>query len=109
VAGAYNYHDAAACVVRNGKPVAAAEEEGFSRRKHDVRFPEHPIAYCLQEARVAAADLDGIAFYKKPARKLDRALRITKQYAPLSNANIVRQFPIPINHGMNVEAAPLWK
>jgi len=80
----YNYHDAAACLVRDGLPLAAAEEERFSRRKHDTQFPERAIAYCLREAGVAAADLDGTAFYEKPARKLERALLIGKQYAPLS-------------------------
>jgi len=99
----YNYHDAAACVVRNGVPVAAAEEERFSRRKHDIRFPERAISYCLREAGIAPADLDGIAFYEKPARKLERALRIGKQYAPSSSANVAAQFPLLINDGMGVE------
>ena len=78
----YNYHDAAACLVRDGLPIAAAEEERFSRQKHDVRFPEHAIAYCLSVAGIEPTDLDGIAFYEKPARKLERALQIGKQYAP---------------------------
>jgi carbamoyltransferase len=99
----YNYHDAAACIVRNGLPLAAAEEERFSRQKHDVRFPEHAIAYCLREAGITAADLDGIAFYEKPARKLERALRIGKQYAPSSSANVAAQFPLLINEGISVE------
>jgi len=63
----YNYHDAAACIVRNGVPIAAAEEERFSRQKHDTRFPERAIAYCLHEAGIAPANLDCIAFYEKPA------------------------------------------
>ena len=52
----YNYHDAAACIVRNGVPIAAAEEERFSRQKHDTRFPERAIAYCLHEAGIAPAN-----------------------------------------------------
>ena len=99
----YNYHDAAACIVRDAVPVAAAEEERFSRQKHDVRFPEHAIAYCLREAGIAAADLDAIAFYEKPARKLERALRIGKQYAPSSYAKVAAQFPLLIDEGMSVE------
>lgn len=100
----YNYHDAAACVVRDGVPIAAAEEERFSRRKHDVRFPEHAIAYCLREAGIGAAGLDGIAFYEKPARKLERALQIGKQHAPASSAHVAAQFPVLINDGMSVES-----
>jgi len=67
-----NYHDAAACIVRDGRPLAAAEEEKFSRRKHDARFPIQAIAYCLHEAGVKPSQLDAIAFYEKPARKLGR-------------------------------------
>jgi carbamoyltransferase len=99
----YNYHDAAACIVRDGAPLAAAEEERFSRRKHDARFPELAIAYCLREAGLAPNDLDGIAFYEKPARKLERVLRIAKEYAPASTACVAAQFPLLINEGMAVE------
>jgi carbamoyltransferase len=99
----YNYHDAAACIVRDGVPVAAAEEERFSRHKHDVRFPEHAIHYCLREAGIAPRDLDGVAFYEKPARKLERALLIGKQYAPSSYKSVATQFPHLINDGMGVE------
>lgn len=99
----YNYHDAAACLVRDGAIVGAAEEERFSRRKHDVRFPELAIAYCLQEAGITSRDLDVIAFYEKPARKLERALQIGKQYTPSSSDNIAAQFPALIQDGLNVE------
>lgn len=70
----YNYHDAAACLVRDGVPVAAVEEERFSRRKHDPRFPQQAIAYCLRQAGIGAGDLAGVAFYEKPLRKLERLL-----------------------------------
>jgi carbamoyltransferase len=99
----YNYHDAAACLVRDGRPLAAAEEERFSRRKHDADFPRHAIGYCLQEAGMEAADLDAIAFYEKPARKLERVLQIGKLYAPASHENVVAQFSHVINSGINVE------
>jgi carbamoyltransferase len=101
----YNYHDAAACLVRDGVPLAAAEEERFSRIKHDAGFPERAIAYCLREARISSADLDGIAFYEKPARKLERVLQIGKQYAPASFANVAVQFPLLIKDGLCVEQA----
>jgi carbamoyltransferase len=98
-----NYHDAAACIVRNGQPLAAAEEERFSRRKHDARFPHLAIAYCLREAGIKASELDAIAFYEKPARKLERVLQIGKQYAPASHANVLAQFSHVIKEGVGVE------
>lgn len=99
----YNYHDSAACLLRNGFPIAAVEEERFSRIKHDTRYPEQAIAYCLREARLSPSDLDAIAFYEKPARKLERALVIAKEYAPASSENIASQFPLLVEQGINVE------
>src|SRR5579863_3894374 len=89
----YNYHDAAACLVRDGRPVAAAEEERFSRIKHDASFPQLAIRYCLAEGGISAGDLDAIAFYEKPARKLERTLAVAKAYYPKSAENLARQYP----------------
>ena len=100
----YNYHDAAACLVQNGVPVAAAAEERFSRLKHDARFPAGAIAYCLAEAGLQAAALDAVVFYEKPARKLERLLQTAKLRAPDSTALLVEQFPRLIAQGVNVEA-----
>ena len=100
----YNYHDAAACLVRNGVPVAAAAEERFSRRKHDARFPAGAIAYCLAAAGLQAAALDAVVFYEKPARKLERLLQTAKAFAPHSTALVAEQFPRLIRQGLNVEA-----
>jgi carbamoyltransferase len=100
----FNYHDAAACLVRDGIPIAAAEEERFSRRKHDARFPGAAISFCLAQAGLRAGDLDGIAFYEKPARKLERALSMAKIFSPRSDAHIAAQFPPLIEGGVNVEA-----
>lgn len=69
------YHDAAAAIVRDGDIVAAAQEERFSRRKHDPRFPQSAINYCLEEAFVNAADLDAVVFYDNPALTLDRVVK----------------------------------
>ncbi|MGH2634461.1 MAG: carbamoyltransferase N-terminal domain-containing protein, partial [Tepidiformaceae bacterium] len=66
------YHDSAACILRDGVAVAAAQEERFSRQKGDDRFPTHAAASCLQAAGVRAADLDAVAYYDKPLLKLDR-------------------------------------
>ncbi len=68
------YHDAAACLVRDGVVIAAAEEERFSRRKHDAGFPLGAIAYCLAAGGLAPADLDYVVFYEKPLVKFERIL-----------------------------------
>ncbi|RZJ24567.1 MAG: hypothetical protein EOO54_09030 [Haliea sp.] len=66
------YHDAAACLVVDGEIVAAAQEERFTRRKHDASFPDQAIAYCLAEGGIAAAELDHVVFYDKPFLKFER-------------------------------------
>ena len=63
------YHDSAACLLRDGKVLTAAKEERFSRKKHDERFHERAIAYCLKEAGIDASRLDAVAFYDKPLLK----------------------------------------
>ncbi len=57
------YHDSAACIVRDGELVAAAQEERFTRKKHDLGYPRNAIAYCLKEAGIEARDLDYVTFY----------------------------------------------
>lgn len=68
------YHDSAAALLRDGKLIAAAQEERFTRIKFDYRFPEHAIAYCLEEAGISMADIDYVAFYEKPLLKFERIL-----------------------------------
>ncbi len=77
-----HYHDAAACLVRDGRIVVAAEEERFTRRKHDNGFPEQAIAYCLAEGGIKGRDLDAVAFYEKPLSKLERSLVTARQALP---------------------------
>src|ERR1700757_2362811 len=89
----YNYHDAAACLVRDGVPLAAAAEERVSRLKHDARFPAGAIAYCLEEAGLRADALDAVVFYENPARKLERLLQTAKTYAPHADALVAAQLP----------------
>jgi len=76
------YHDSAACLVRDGEIVAAAQEERFTRKKHDYRFPTRAIDYCLAEAGISAEQLDIVAFYDKPLLKFDRLLETYVAYAP---------------------------
>ncbi len=77
------YHDSAACLVRGGVIVAAAEEERFSRKKHDPGFPDRAVKYCLEAGGLAASDLDVVAFYEKPFLKVDRILETHLATAPL--------------------------
>ncbi len=89
------YHDSAAAIVVDGRVVAAAQEERFTRKKHDSAFPARAVAYCLAEAGLAAADLDWVGFYDKPLLKFERLLETYLAYAPRG----LRSF------GM---ALPLW-
>src|SRR5882724_4261686 len=76
------YHDSAAALVVNGDIVAAAQEERFSRKKHDAGFPARAIAYCLREAGLTPEQLDYVAFYEKPLRKFERLLETYLAFAP---------------------------
>ncbi|MHC4951719.1 MAG: carbamoyltransferase family protein, partial [Planctomycetota bacterium] len=76
------YHDSAAALLRDGQIVAAAQEERFTRKKHDYRMPVHAIEYCLQEASIQPEDLDYVVFYEKPFLKFDRLLETYFAYAP---------------------------
>ena len=76
------YHDAAAALVSDGEIVAAAQEERFTRKKHDSNFPRNAIDYCLREGALKPEDLDYIAFYEKPLVKFERLLETYLAYAP---------------------------
>ncbi|MBP0590981.1 carbamoyltransferase [Paraburkholderia sp. LEh10] len=89
------YHDSAAAVLKDGVIVAAAQEERFSRKKHDPRFPRGAINYCLEEAEIDGSDLAAIAFYDDPALTADRIIRSSIAFAPESEAfftHAVRSF-----------------
>ena len=79
------FHDAAAALLRDGQLVAAAEEERFSRMKHDFGFPELAIRFCLEQGGIAAGDLDYVAFFEKPFVKFDRILQTVFATVPRSN------------------------
>ena len=76
------YHDSAAALVVDGTLVAAAQEERFTRKKHDARFPEHAVAYCLDHAGLKLQDIDHVAFYDKPFLKFERLLETYLAFAP---------------------------
>ena len=78
------YHDAAAALIKDGKLVAAAEEERFTRIKHDFDFPKNAINFCLEHEGLSANDLDYVVFYEKPFHKFERILMTTLQNFPKS-------------------------
>jgi len=87
------YHDSAACVVRDGEIVAAAQEERFTRRKHDPGFPRHAVEFCLGQAGVRIEDLDAVVFYEKPLLKFDRLLSSWLTSAPIGFASFLAALP----------------
>jgi len=87
------YHDAAAALVVDGDIVAAAQEERFSRRKHDPSFPSRAVAYCLEEAGVASEDLDYVVFYDKPLLKFERLLETYVSFAPRGYRSFAQAMP----------------
>jgi len=89
------YHDSAACLVRDGKIIAAAQEERFTRKKHDAGFPQHAIDYCLREAGLSGgSQLDLVAFYEKPFLKFDRLLSTYLSCAPLGLRSFLKAMPV---------------
>ncbi len=76
------YHDSAACLVQDGRIVAAAQEERFTRKKHDFRFPANAVEFCLAKGGIQTGDIDLVTFYDKPLLKFDRLLETYISYAP---------------------------
>ena len=88
------YHDSSACLLVDGVIIAAAQEERFSRIKHDSNFPEFSIAYCLQEASLAPNQIDYVVFYDKPFLKFDRLLETYFAFAPRGFRSFTKSLPI---------------
>src|SRR5919199_3659066 len=97
------YHDSATCIVRDGEIVAAAQEERFTRRKHDHRFPHEAIAYCLKEAGIGVDELDYVAFYDKPLVKFERLMETYLSYAPVGFASYLRGMPTWLKEKLNLQ------
>ena len=87
------YHDSAACLVRDGEIVAAAQEERFTRKKHDSGFPHQAIQYCLKEAGIGIDEIDVIAFYDKPFVKFERILETYISVAPKGWLSFITAMP----------------
>jgi carbamoyltransferase len=107
------YHDSAAALVIDGDIVAAAQEERFTRIKHDYSFPDAAIAYCLKEAGMGPGDLDYVGFYDKPITKFERLLETYLAFAPAGYRSFRQAMPLwlkqklhlprEIRHGLNDE------
>src|SRR5450755_1873892 len=76
------YHDSAAALVEDGRLVAAAQEERFTRKKHDAGFPSHAVTYCLSSRGIRADQLDHVVFYEKPFIKFERLLETYLAFSP---------------------------
>ena len=88
------YHDSAACLVRDGEIIAAAQEERFTRKKHDADFPKHAVMYCLREGGINVNELEYVAFYEKPFLKFDRILHSYLAYAPAGLKSFLMAIPL---------------
>ena len=88
------YHDSAACLVKDGKVVAAAQEERFTRKKHDYAFPTNAIQYCMKAGALTGNDLDFVAFYDKPFLKFERLLETYLAYAPVGIKSFIKAMPL---------------
>ncbi len=91
------YHDSAACLVDNGEIIAAAQEERFSRIKHDASFPKGAVTYCLKEGRVLPEQIDKIVFYDKPLLKFERLLESYYAFAPRGLRSFIASIPVWLN------------
>ncbi len=88
------YHDAAAALISDGKVVAAAQEERFTREKHTADFPVNAIRYCLKEAKLSLNEIDAVIFYDKPLLTFERLLQTYYAFAPKGLISFVKAIPI---------------
>jgi carbamoyltransferase len=88
------YHDSAACLLRDGNIASAAQEERFTRKKHDSSFPKNAINFCLQDNKLTVQDLDYVAYYDKPFLTFERILETYLAYAPIGIKSFVKALPL---------------
>lgn len=96
------YHDSSACIIKDGKIIAGAAEERFSRIKHDNRFPILAIKFCLNELGVAANEIDYVAFYEKPLIKFERVISQHLEYFPKSLDQFIKYMAPWFNERLNL-------
>ena len=88
------YHDSAACLVQDGQIVAAAQEERFTRKKHDAGFPSRAVEFCLQQGGLKIDEIDYLVFYDKPLIKFERLLETYLSYAPQGLTSFLTAIPV---------------
>lgn len=88
------YHDSAACLLKDGDIIAAAQEERFTRKKHDAGFPHHAIEYCLREAGISSNEVENVVFYEKPLVKFERLLETYLAFAPKGFKSFSSAMPV---------------
>ena len=88
------YHDSAACLIKDGKIMAAAQEERFTRKKHDHSFPAKAVDYCLKNSGISSKDIDLVVFYEKPFLKFERILETYLSFAPRGIVSFLRAMPV---------------
>ena len=88
------YHDSAAAIIEDGEIIAAAQEERFTRKKHDASFPAHAVSYCMEAGRVQLSELDYIVFYDKPLLKFERLLETYVSFAPRGLRSFLMAMPV---------------
>src|SRR6266478_3571718 len=88
------YHDSAAALVADGRIVAAAQEERFTRKKHDSRFPKNAVAYCLAEGGIELGEVDYVVFYEKPFLKFERLLETYLAFTPHGFRSLSMALPL---------------
>ena len=99
------YHDSAACLLKDGEIVSAAQEERFTRKKHDAAFPRCAIEYCLKEAGIGANDINNVVFYEKPFVKFERLLETYLAFAPKGFKSFTKAMPVWIKDKLFQKAA----
>src|SRR5947207_14621798 len=97
------YHDSAAALVRDGEIIAAAQEERFTRKKHDQGFPSHAIEYCLREAGMRPEDITYVAFYEKPLLKFERLLETYLAFAPQGFSSFLKAMPLWLREKLHMQ------
>ena len=98
------YHDSAACLLRDGEIIAAAQEERFTRKKHDARFPRQAIEYCLSEAGIGVEHLDIVTFYDKPFVKFERLLETYIANTPKGFRSFLSAMPVWIKEKLYLKS-----
>ncbi len=88
------YHDSAACLIKDGEIISAAQEERFTRNKHDSNFPHHAIKFCIKYAKINHEEIDKVVFYEKPFLKFERLLETYLAFAPRGFASFAKAMPI---------------